>query len=142
GESLHSHLLWQLNLAPMSDTDRLIATTLIDCINEQGYLEESLEEVLESFDPELDIELDEIKAVLRRLQHVEPIGVAARDLRERLLLQLRQLPDDTPWRTEAQRLVGEFPELLGARDYSPLMRRLKLKEDELRQVIELIQSLN
>ncbi|HTN30970.1 MAG TPA: RNA polymerase factor sigma-54 [Pseudomonas sp.] len=142
GESLHSHLLWQLNLAPMSDTDRLIATTLIDCINEQGYLEESLEEVLESFDPELDIELDEIKAVLRRLQHFEPIGVAARDLRECLLLQLRQLPDDTPWRTEAQRLVGEFLELLGGRDYSQLMRRLKLKEDELRQVIELIQSLN
>ncbi|CAM5512321.1 RNA polymerase sigma-54 factor OS=Stutzerimonas stutzeri OX=316 GN=CXK95_03085 PE=3 SV=1 [Stutzerimonas stutzeri] len=45
GVSLQSHLLWQLNLAPMSDTDRLIATTLIDCINDQGYLEESLEEV-------------------------------------------------------------------------------------------------
>src|SRR5690606_25827245 len=53
GESLQSHLLWQLNLAPMSDTDRLIAVTLIDCINAQGYLEESLEEVCASFDPEL-----------------------------------------------------------------------------------------
>ena len=142
GESLQSHLLWQLNLAPMSDTDRLIATTLIDCINDQGYLEESLEEVLESFDPELDIELDEIEAVLRRLQHFEPVGVAARDLRECLLLQLRQLPDDTPWLAEARRLAGEYLDLLGGRDYSQLMRRLKLKEDELRQVIELIQSLN
>ncbi|MFZ3152882.1 MAG: RNA polymerase factor sigma-54, partial [Pseudomonas sp.] len=45
GESLQSHLLWQLNLAPMSDKDRLIGVTLIDCINEQGYLEETLEEV-------------------------------------------------------------------------------------------------
>ncbi|HLT04883.1 MAG TPA: RNA polymerase factor sigma-54 [Pseudomonas sp.] len=142
GESLQSHLLWQLNLAPMSDTDRLIATTLIDCINDQGYLEESLEEILESFHPELDIELDEIEAVLRRLQHFEPVGVAARDLRECLLLQLRQMPADTPWRSEALRLVGDFLELLGGRDYSQLMRRLKLKEDELRQVIELIQSLN
>ena len=142
GESLQSHLLWQLNLAPMTDTDRLIAATLIDCINNQGYLEESLEEVLESFDPELDIELDEIEAVLRRLQHFEPVGVAARDLRECLLLQLRQLADDTPWRSEAQRLVSDYLELLGGRDYSQLMRRLKLKEDELRQVIELIQSLN
>ncbi|MFN9585873.1 MAG: RNA polymerase factor sigma-54, partial [Pseudomonadaceae bacterium] len=53
GESLHSHLLWQLNLAPMSDKDRLIAATLIDCINTDGYLEETLEEVTESFDPEL-----------------------------------------------------------------------------------------
>ena len=52
-ESLQSHLLWQLNLAPMSDTDRLIAVTLIDCINNQGYLDETLEEILEAFDPEL-----------------------------------------------------------------------------------------
>lgn len=142
GESLQAHLLWQLNLAPMSDTDRLIAVTLIDCINTQGYLEESLEEVLEAFDPELDIELDEVEAVLHRIQQFEPAGVGARDLRECLLLQLRQLDTDTPWLTEAKRLTGDYLDLLGSRDYSQLMRRLKLKEDDLRQVIELIQSLN
>ncbi|MDZ7889782.1 MAG: RNA polymerase factor sigma-54 [Pseudomonas sp.] len=142
GESLQAHLLWQLNLAPMSDTDRLIAVTLIDCINNQGYLEESLEEVLEAFDPELDIELDEVEAVLHRIQQFEPAGVAARDLRECLLLQLRQLNADTPWLSEAKRLTSDYLDLLGSRDYSQLMRRLKLKEDDLRQVIELIQSLN
>jgi len=67
GESLQSHLLWQLNLAPMSDTDRLIAVTLIDSINNQGYLEDSLEEICAGFDPELDIELDEAEAVLHRM---------------------------------------------------------------------------
>jgi RNA polymerase sigma-54 factor len=92
GESLQSHLLWQLNLAPMSDTDRLIAVTLIDCINNQGYLDETLEEILEAFDPELDIELDEIEAVLHRIQQFEPAGIGARNLGECLLLQLRQLP--------------------------------------------------
>ena len=142
GESLQSHLLWQLNLAPMSDTDRLIAATLIDCINPQGYLDETLEEVLESFDPELEIELDEIEVVLRRIQQFEPAGVGARDLRECLLLQLRQLPERTPWLAEAVRLVSDHLEVLGSRDYSLLMRRMKLKEDELRQVIDLIQTLN
>ena len=142
GESLQSHLLWQLNLAPMSDTDRLIAATLIDCINPQGYLDETLEEVLESFDPELEIELDEIEVVLRRIQQFEPAGVGARDLRECLLLQLRQLPERTPWLGEAVRLVSDHLEVLGSRDYSLLMRRMKLKEDELRQVIDLIQTLN
>ncbi|MGH8465899.1 MAG: RNA polymerase factor sigma-54 [Pseudomonas sp.] len=142
GESLQSHLLWQLNLAPMSDTDRLIAVTLIDCINNQGYLDESLEEICESFDPELDIELDEIEAVLHRIQQFEPAGIGARNLSECLLLQLRQLPANTPWMTEAQRLVRDYIDLLGSRDYSQLMRRMKLKEDELRQVIELVQSLN
>ncbi|WP_447589418.1 RNA polymerase factor sigma-54 [Aquipseudomonas campi] len=142
GESLQTHLLWQLNLAPMSDTDRLIAVTLIDCINDQGYLEESLEEIVEAFDPEMDVELDEVEAVLRRIQHFEPAGVGARDLRECLLLQLRQHAVDTPWLSEAQRLVSDHLDLLGSRDYSQLMRRMKLKEDELRQIIELIQSLN
>jgi len=78
GESLQSHLLWQLNLAPMSDNDRLIAVTLIDCINNQGYLEESLEDVCQAFDPELDIELDEVEAVLHRIQQFEPAGIGAR----------------------------------------------------------------
>ena len=78
GVSLQSHLLWQLNLAPMSDTDRLIATTLIDCINDQGYLEESLQEIVDSFDPELEIELDEVEVVLRRVQQFEPAGIGAR----------------------------------------------------------------
>ncbi|MHA6492592.1 RNA polymerase factor sigma-54 [Pseudomonas borbori] len=142
GESLQSHLLWQLNLAPMSDKDRLIAVTLIDCINDQGYLEETLDEVVEAFDPELDIELDEVQAVLHRIQQFEPAGVAARDLSECLLLQLRQLSLKTPWLSEAQRLASDYLDLLGNRDYSQLMRRMKLKEDELRQVIELIQSLN
>jgi RNA polymerase sigma-54 factor len=142
GESLQSNMLWQLNLSPMSDKDRLIAVTLIDCINEQGYLEETLEEVVEAFDPELDIELDEVEAVLHRIQQFEPAGIAARNLGECLLLQLRQLPAKTPWLSEAQRLASDYLDLLGSRDYSQLMRRMKLKEDELRQVIELIQSLN
>ncbi len=142
GESLQSHLLWQLNLAPMSDTDRLIAATLIDCINPQGYLDETLEEVLESFDPELEIELDEIEVVLRRIQQFEPAGIGARDLRECLLLQLRQLPERTAWLSEAIKLVSDHLDILGGRDYSLLMRRMKLKEDELRQVIDLIQTLN
>ncbi|WP_120996861.1 RNA polymerase factor sigma-54 [Stutzerimonas urumqiensis] len=142
GESLQSHLLWQLNLAPMSDTDRIIAVTIIDCINPQGYLEETLEEILASLDPELEVELDEVEVVLRRIQQFEPAGIAARDLRECLLLQLRQLPDDTPWRNEALQLVKDHLDLLGSRDYSLLMRRMKLKEDDLRQIIELVQSLN
>jgi RNA polymerase sigma-54 factor len=142
GESLQSHLLWQLNLVPMSDTDKLIGVTIIDCINDQGYLDESIDEIVESFDPELEIEADEVEAVLHRIQHFEPTGIGARDLRECLLLQLRQLPANTPWLAEAQRLVNDHLDVLGSRDYSQLMRRMKLKEDELRQIIDLIQTLN
>ncbi|TWI55392.1 RNA polymerase RpoN-/SigL-like sigma 54 subunit [Pseudomonas duriflava] len=142
GESLQSHLLWQLNLAPMSDTDRVIALSIIDGINNDGYLEESLEDILSSIDPELEVELDEVEVVLRRVQQFEPAGIGARNLRECLLLQLNQFPAKTPWLTEAKRLASDYLDILGSRDYSQLMRRMKLKEDELRQVIELIQSLH
>jgi RNA polymerase sigma-54 factor len=142
GDSLQSHLLWQLNLTQMSETDLLIAVTLIDCISNDGYLEETLDELLQAFDPELDIELDEIEAVLHRIQLFDPIGCGSRDLRECLLVQLRQLPDSTPWLAEAQRLVGDYLALLGSRDYTQLMRRMKLKEGELRTIVDLIQSLN
>ena len=142
GESLNTHLLWQLNVTPMSDTDRLIAVTLIDSINDQGYLDDTLESIYAGLDPELGIEFEEIEVVLHRIQQFEPAGIGARNLQECLLLQLRQLPSTTPWLAEAQQLVRHYLEALGGRDYSLLMRRLKLKEDQLREVIELIQTLN
>ncbi len=70
------------------------------------------------------------------------MGVGARDLRECLLLQIRQLPDDTPMLEQATRVIRDHLELLGNRDFSQLMRRSKLKEDQLRDAISLIQTLN
>jgi len=141
-EGLQEHLLWQLNLAPMSDKDRLIALVLIDSINPQGYLEAELAELLGAFDKELDVEADEIEAVLHRIQQFEPTGVGARNLSECLLLQLRQLADDTPWLKQAQRLVKDGLDALGSRDFALLKRRFKLSQDALEQVITLIQTLN
>lgn len=150
-ESIQDHLLWQLNLTPMSDTDRIIAITIIDSITNDGYLNTPLESILASVnagiesgsnEDEEEVELDEVEAVLRRLQHFDPIGVCARDLGECLNIQLIQLPQDIPWLEHAKEVVNNYLALLGSRDYTQLMRRLKLKEPELQQVIELIQSLN
>mgnify|MGYP001252257529 CR=1 FL=1 len=141
-ESLQDHLLWQLNVTPMSDTDRLVAMSLIDSINAQGYLEDSLEEILAGLDPDLGIELDEVAVVLHRIQQFEPAGIGARNLQECLQLQLGQLPAATPWLAEASQLVRQHLEALGSRDYNLLMRRMKLREEELREVVALIQTLN
>jgi RNA polymerase sigma-54 factor len=144
GQSLQEHLLWQLDLTPFSDIDRAIAKTIIDSINDDGYLGVSLEELLESldFDPELEIGLEEIQAVLRRIQHFDPVGIGARDPAECLLIQLRQIDPATPWRAEAIQLVGQHVNLLGNRDYNQIMRRMKLGESELQEILKLIQSLN
>ncbi|MDH5446908.1 MAG: RNA polymerase factor sigma-54, partial [Gammaproteobacteria bacterium] len=141
GESLHDHLVWQMELTPFSDTDRTIAETIIDSINGDGYLDTTTEEILQSMPEELEVELDEVEAVLHRIQHFDPVGVAARDLRETLAIQLKHLPIDSPWMGKATELVDDYFDLLANRDYNQLMRKLAVNEDQLKEIIQLIQSL-
>ncbi|MCA1804163.1 MAG: RNA polymerase factor sigma-54 [Xanthomonadaceae bacterium] len=145
-EDLYQHLMWQLGLTPFSDRDRLIATSIIDSINDDGYLGTDIEDIHQGLVRELgeeaDLELDEVEAVLHRIQQFDPLGVGARDPAECLGIQLAQLDPATPWVMEARQLAAEHLNLLANRDYTQLMRRMKLAEPELRQVIELIQSMN
>lgn len=140
-DDIQQHLLWQMRLTPFSETDQAVAFAIIDAIDPDGYLRQSCEEILESLAID-DLELDEVQAVLKRIQHFDPVGVAARDLKECLLIQLGQFNGTTPWLAEARRLIDEHIDLLGNRDYRTLMRVTKLKEDELREALRLIQSLN
>ena len=140
--TLGDHLRWQLNLTPMSDTDRLIAESIIDAIDADGMLTVSLAELTEGFDPGLGIEEDEVLAVLHRVQHFDPLGVGSRDLRECLGIQLRQLDDADAAVRHARMIVDKFLDILGARDYATLMRKLRLDEPELRAAIACIQQLN
>ncbi|OOG27826.1 RNA polymerase factor sigma-54 [Thioalkalivibrio denitrificans] len=144
GESLREHLMWQLNLIPMSAEDRAIAMSLVDAINEDGYLSESLESIQASLSDDMDGELplEEIEAVLHLVQQLDPAGSGARDLSECLLIQLHQLPADTPWLDEAKRLVRDHLESLGSHDYRQLMRALRVSESELQEIVALIQGLN
>src|SRR5690606_41569324 len=106
------------------------------------HLDESLDDNQASLDTELGVLLDEIDIILHRIQQLEPVGVCARNLSECLHLQLCQLSDDTPMLEHAKRVVRDYLELLGSRDFAQLMRRTRLEEDQLRQVSVLIQSLN
>ncbi|GAB4344703.1 MAG: RNA polymerase factor sigma-54 [Gammaproteobacteria bacterium] len=143
GESLHDHLRWQLELTPFNETDRAIATVLIDSINEDGYLGCTTEEVLAALEDEHgEIELDEVEAVLHRIQNFDPPGVACRNLGECLHLQLKQLAPDTPHRDDAILLVTEHLDLLGGRDQQTLLRRSRLSEEALRNAMDLIRTLN
>lgn len=139
--TLQDHLLWQMQLTPFSDTDRLIATTIIDAINEDGFLVCPLEEIISTVKQSCEIEDSEVVAVLHRIQRFDPIGVGARNLSECLKIQLDHLPT-IPWRNKAKELVTYHLELLGRRDYPALKRRLGLSLEELREVIHCIQSLN
>ncbi len=144
-ETLQDHLLWQLNLTPMSERDRAIATSIIDAIDDSGYLSLTLEDIHAGLHDETDedpVEADEVEAVLHRIQNFDPPGVGARNLQECLLIQLNQLPGDTPWLPQARLLVSHYLNLLGSRDYAQLMRRSRLSEEQLRAVLTLIQTLH
>ena len=144
-ETLRDHLEWQLNLTPLSERDQAIAHALMDAVDDRGYLTSPLDEIhagLREDSDEDPLDLDEVEAVLHRLQHFDPPGVFARDLQECLLIQLNQLPPDTPWLRQARQVVTQFLHLLGNRDYAQLLRRSRLKEDQLREVLALITSLN
>jgi len=145
--SLAEHLIWQLSLAPMAETDRVIALNLIDAIDPNGMLTLTTEEIWQSlYDDSLPEEdqttHEDVCAVLARIQQFDPTGVGARDLRECLLLQLAPLDPHTPWLADARRLVDEHLDLLGSKDFAMLKRKTKLSEAQLAQIVALIKTLN
>jgi len=143
GTNLHDRLQWQLQMTPLSANDLAIGTVLIDSINEDGYLTCSTEDVLAALQNDLDeIELDEVEAVLHRLQNFDPPGIGCRHLGECLQLQLKQMEPDTPYLREALLLVTEHLDLLGGRDQSMLLRRARLNEEQLRNALALVRTLN
>ena len=98
-ETLHDHLLWQLDLTPFSPDDRAIAELILDAIRLDGYLGQPISELCATASEGRAEPVDETEllSVLRRIQHFDPPGVAARDLAECLRLQLEQfegLDDD------------------------------------------------
>jgi RNA polymerase sigma-54 factor len=142
-DSLYDHLMWQLNLTPMSDRDRLLAMAIIDAVEPSGMLSNTIEEIYEGMRDEFEeLELDEVVAVQHRLQQFDPCGVCSQNLSECLLVQLQQFDPKTPFLDSAKLIAKQYLPLLGSRDYRQLMRRTKLKESELSQAITLIQSLN
>ncbi|MEC7118478.1 MAG: RNA polymerase factor sigma-54, partial [Pseudomonadota bacterium] len=146
-ETVVDHLLWQLNLSPFSPVDRLVAECIIDGIDERGYLIADMAELLQAVNQQLEqfesiepVELDELEVVLKRIQHFDPAGVAARDLAECLALQLRALPAQVIERDAALRVL-QHHQLLVSNELARLLRATQLTEVELKAALQLIKSL-
>ncbi|AXF78274.1 RNA polymerase factor sigma-54 [Erwinia tracheiphila] len=140
-QSLQDYLTWQMDLTPFTDTDRAIATSIVDAVDDTGYLTVPLEDILESLGNE-ELTIEEVEAVLKRVQRFDPIGVCARDLRDCLMVQLSQFSPELPFLKEACLIVSEHLDLLANHDFRTLMRVTRLKEDVLKNAMQLIQSLD
>jgi len=141
-ESLQDHLLWQLHLSPLSPRDRLIGVALIEAINEDGYLRESLEIVADSLRPDLEVPESEVLMVLHQVQRFDPVGVGARTLAECLCLQLETLPDDTPGKAHARALADGPLERLPRVGVAGIANELKWSLEDAETAVHLLRSLD
>ncbi|MFQ0998575.1 RNA polymerase factor sigma-54 [Gilliamella sp. BG6] len=135
-ETLHDYLEWQLELTPFSDTDRAIAVSIIEAIDERGYLTVSTEEILEEQGND-EIEIAEVEAVLKRIWNFDPIGVGARSLQECLSIQIQHL--DTP--PLVKQIIDNYLDLLAIRDYRNLKKVLNTTDEQLKEAVDFIQRL-
>jgi len=145
-ESLYDHLQWQLDIAPFTDIERVIASYIIDDINEEGFITSTLDELALYINEELSddgimINVADVNNVLAKVQQFEPTGIGARDIRESLLLQLQSMKQ-VPYVVSAKQLIEENFDWLTYHDHKRIKKFYGLNEEELITLLKLIQSLN
>jgi RNA polymerase sigma-54 factor len=140
--SLREHLLWQINLSHFSPQDAAIATAIVFGLDDEGFLQDSIEDIRAGLAPEILVEDDEVLAVLHRVQRMEPVGVASRDPGECIRVQLAALPGDTPGRELALRIARDYLDLVANHDFDGMRRATGAREEALVEALQLIQSLD
>jgi len=133
--SLVDHLIWQLRLTRFSEKERLIGQELIGNIDQEGYLRISTEEVAKQY----QVTLEEVEAVLSKIQEFDPPGVGARDLKECLLIQARLL---CPENTLVSSIIQDFMTELEKRDYSRIAKKLRCTQEEVMAAVEVITKMD
>jgi RNA polymerase sigma-54 factor len=144
--TLRDHLRTQLSLTKLGERDRALVSLLIDALDDDGYLTQSIEEIAAMLSDEAaqpdDVSLvEELATALRHLHNLEPAGVGARSPGECLTLQLRLLPECAERRL-AREIVDKHLELLAGRDYSRLKSLTGASDDDLRAAQKMIVTLN
>lgn len=138
GESLQEYLLWQLEMDDLSPEEAEIAQTLVDSINDDGYLIDSLDNLVRN----LSAGTEQAEAVLRRIQMLDPVGVGSRNPAECISIQLHQLDEKEPGRNLAIRIAEHDLDMIADHQYSMLRRRLGVSDEELENAVLLIKACN
>lgn len=133
--SLNDYLAWQIEMEGLSEEDLRAANEIIGNVNEDGYLTVSVEEIAKT----LDLPAEKVTAVLAKVQELDPPGVAARDLRECLLLQLKRMDTDTAL---TQKIVSDNLLEVQRKDHKELATKYKVHENYIKEACQLIARLN
>jgi RNA polymerase sigma-54 factor len=139
--SLTDYLDQQVALSPLSDRDRMLVRFIIEALDDDGYLYQSLEELFELLPPELEFDPDDLVIALHHVQHLDPVGIGARSPQECLALQLKAQPP-SPTRELALVIVDQCLELLAERNFTKIKRLTDCDDASLRAAQTLICSLD
>ncbi len=154
--TLESHLMWQLRLSSLTDEQMELGEIIIGNLSSSGYLQASLEEMAEMARADRGAAEggeegvaneavavptpEDVETVLKAIQLFDPVGVAARTPQECLLIQIKALGYDRD--QVLVDLVRDHLEDLEAHRYKPLLRKFRLDMDELKEYLDIIQSLD
>ena len=144
GRSLQEHLMQQLGFRTLNDTERKVAEFIIGSIDNDGYLRRDLQSVSDdiAFTLGIEVEVDELERLLSIIQHLEPTGVGARDLRESLLLQLNSQNLDTEAKRLANKILADHFDEFVKKHYERMIARLGVTEEQFRSAVQEIQHLS
>jgi len=140
GRDLHQHLIWQLEISKLDPREVWIGEAIVDALNEDGYLTESLEEIAQNLTTDLPVTVDEIDDVLAFIQTLDPAGVGARSVSECIELQLAQLDPQTPGRDLAVQIAREHLQDVADRELTGLQRALDTQSEALQEALALIRG--
>jgi RNA polymerase sigma-54 factor len=138
--SLQDHLLGQLEYANLSPRELAIARAIVDGVNDDGYVTDSIDDIAATLKPEVIADTEELERVLKLVQTLDPPGVAARNLAECLALQLNMLHPDTPGLRLALTIAEKHLDLLAVRELSMLRRELAVSDEELGLAVALVRG--
>lgn len=141
--TLREHLLEQMRVTVTEERDRVLMELIIDALDDNGYLEETLEEIHARLPEEAEVELDELRTALTLLQSFDPAGVGARSASECLALQIRQLPNvPLVTRRMALTIVEKHLTWFAQREFNKLKKALDCDDEDLREAQAVIRLCN
>jgi RNA polymerase sigma-54 factor len=143
-ESFTESLSSQLSLLELSPRLRVLAEEIIGSLDEDGYLREPLDQIVSDTSIYFGEEYTEIESerLLKRIQKLDPIGVAARDLRECLIVQVEAIHEHSAARELATEILRDHYEHFIKKNYQVLAKKLRMDMHDLKPAIDLIQRLN
>lgn len=141
--TLREHLMEQMRVTVLEARDRALVELIVDAIDDNGYLTESLEEIHERMPPELEIEIEELRTALALLQSFDPVGVGARNASECLALQIRRMPGvPMVTRRMALTIVENHLTWFAQREFNKLKKALDCDDEDLREAQTVIRQCN